>query len=148
MLRQSVHAFVAAGAALVLTACSPSADSEAISRHHYGDWETDIGYTQVVRVGNTLHLSGVVGSGTTLDEQLSAIYQNIEQILSDFDATLADVVNEVVFTTDMEALQASTETRRAFFDGQFPASSWVQIERLFMPEAMVEVEIQAVLGAQ
>ncbi len=131
--------------ALGTAACSTTTHSPAIERVHYGDWEREIGYTQVVRVGNTLHLSGVVAGGATMEEQLVAVYRRIESILNDFDATLDDIVSEILFTTDMEATKAASSARHELFSGNYPAASWIQIERLYSPGALVEVEVRAVV---
>lgn len=131
---------------LFITGCAGSTVPPEVQRVHYGDWETDIGYTQVVRVGDMLHLSGVVAGGETMEAQVIAVYKTISAILADFDATLDDVISEVVYTTDIEALKKATMTRRDQFNDAFPASSWIQIERLYMPEALVEVEVSVLVS--
>ncbi|MDF2179379.1 RidA family protein [Aliiglaciecola sp. CAU 1673] len=60
---------------------------------------------------------------------------------------MGDVVKETLFTKDMEEMKANMGVRKAFYpDGQYPAASWVQINRLFMPDSLVEVEVMAYLG--
>ena len=113
-----------------------------IERKHYQPWEKDVGYTQVVRVGNTLYLSGVTGDGSSIAQQLDNVYRTVTTILLDFDATTASIVKETIFTTDIEALKEAREMRKKYFQyDQYPASTWVQIERLFMPDLKVEVEM-------
>lgn len=113
-----------------------------IERKHYGDWEPQIGYTQVVRTGNVLYLAGITGEGKTQLEQLKHIYRTIEKILSDYHATTSDIVKEVVYTTDIDELITAIDVRKTYFSaGQYPASTWVQVQRLFREDLKIEVEI-------
>jgi 2-iminobutanoate/2-iminopropanoate deaminase len=113
-----------------------------IERRHYGDWEKEVGYTQVVRVGKTLHLAGLGGEGETQAEQIENAYQQIQKILKDYDANLDDIVKEVIYTTDIEELIAATVRRKKYFpEHKFPASSWVEVSRLYSPDMKVEIEV-------
>ena len=129
-----------------LTACASTVDSVGVKRYHSGDWEHDIGYTQAIRRGNILYVSGVVSSGETMQEQVNNVYQQIQSILLEFDAGMDDIVKEVLYTTDMEAMKNAIPARKAFFkNGIYPTATWVQIERLFLTEAMLEVEVEVML---
>lgn len=109
-----------------------------------GGQDTTWGYAQVVKVGNTLYLSGTVA--TSLDERgITNVYRNIERSLAQYGATMQNVVKETIYTTDMDGLKAVVGFRNKFYKGDFPASTWVQISRLFMPEAKIEVEVIAEL---
>jgi enamine deaminase RidA (YjgF/YER057c/UK114 family) len=46
-------------------------------------------------------------------------------------------------TTDIDALALNNEVRKAFYKGDYPAASWMQVTRLLMPAALVEVEVIA-----
>lgn len=129
---------------LLLTIGIASAEEAAssIERKHHQAWEPDVGYTQVVRVGNTLYLSGVTSDGSSFADQLDNVYKTIKTILSEFDVTTDSIVKETIFTTDIEALKEAGEVRKQHFKNKrYPASTWVQIDRLFMPEFRVEVEV-------
>ena len=53
-----------------------------------------------------------------------------------------DIVKEVLYTTDMDAMKKAIPTRKAFFkNGVYPAATWVEISRLFMAEAVLEVDV-------
>lgn len=43
----------------------------------------------------------------------------------------------------MEAMKKYSDIRKVFYKGVFPAATWVQILRLFMSEAKLEVELIA-----
>ncbi len=132
--------------AILLSACASTPEPAEVRRYHAGDWEQDIGYTQAVRHGNILHVSGVVTGGDTMDEVVTNTYRRIESILAEFDADMDDIVKEVLYTTDMEAMKKAIPVRKAFFpNGIYPAATWVQISRLFVAEAVLEVDVTVML---
>jgi enamine deaminase RidA (YjgF/YER057c/UK114 family) len=57
------------------------------------------------------------------------------------EAVEADIVN--VFTTDLDAFKASKDIRKAFYSSSLPAATWVQVQRLFLPSFVLEVELIA-----
>lgn len=123
-----------------------SAQEAAISKtkFHWGQQQdTAAGYTQAILTGNVLYLSGTVGHGTTMEAQLKSIYQGIERTLKHYGAGFQHVVKENLYTTDIEATKASNHVRKPFYKSDFPAATWVQISRLYMPTALVEVEVIA-----
>lgn len=126
-----------------LVGCTASNPHTAgIERKHYGDWEKDVGYTQVVRIGNTLYLAGLGGEGETQAEQINSTYQTIKNILADYNATTSDIVKEVIYTTNIdELIAAKTERKKHFENNEYPASTWVQIERLYSPDMKVEIDV-------
>jgi enamine deaminase RidA (YjgF/YER057c/UK114 family) len=104
------------------------------------------GYAQAVLVDNILYISGTVASGD-MDAQLKGAYTGIEKTLKAYGANFQNVVKENLYTTDIEAVKSNNEVRKAFYKGDYPAATWVQISRLFMPQALVEVEVIAHLPA-
>jgi enamine deaminase RidA (YjgF/YER057c/UK114 family) len=131
---------------LLLMVLTASAQQPGISkkRFHWGvDSDTTAGYTQAILVDNVLYISGTVGGGQTMAEQLKSIYQGIERTLQHYGAGFHHVVKENLYTTDIEATKAANAVRKPFYKGDFPAATWVQISRLYMPTAQVEVEVTA-----
>ena len=53
------------------------------------------------------------------------------------------MVKENLYTTDIEAVKKYNDARKVFYKGDFPAATWVQIARLFMYDARLEVELIA-----
>ena len=116
-------------------------------------WENEYGYSQAVKVGNTIYLSGqvshddkgsIVGVGD-MTAQMRQAYRNIEKVLEQYGATTANIVDEVVFVTDMEAAFAARVTcKQEVFRGHpAVASTIVQIQRLAFPELMIEIKCVA-----
>ena len=102
------------------------------------------GYTQTVKIGNTLYLSGITGMGP-MNESLQLVYERIGMALKQAGADFSHVVKENLYTTDIEAVKANNAVRMKFYKGDYPAATWVQVVRLFNPEYNLEVEVIAVL---
>lgn len=115
---------------------------------HMGPWEQEIGYSQSVRRGSRLLVSGTTGNGPgskDLASQMKDAYQGIQATLAHDGATLADVVKETIYCRDMDALIAAQELRKSIYGGHLPAGSWVQVQRLYSPHHLIEIEVEAVL---
>lgn len=107
-----------------------------------GPWEDEYGYRSAVRVGNTLHVSGVTGKGP-MPDAVKHVYTVIGQILARHGLNFWHVVKETVFTTDLDALKAAKDVRNPFYRGDYPAASWIGVSRLFQPDYIIEVEVTA-----
>lgn len=118
-------------------------------------WEEEFGYSQAVKVDDTIYIAGqishdeegnVVGDGD-MELQMRQAYANIEKVLGNYGAAMENLVDEVVFVTDMEAAMAArAKIGRDVFSG-FPtiASTIVQIGGLAFPELMIEIKVVAKL---
>lgn len=104
--------------------------------------DTSAGYAQVVKVGNVLYISGAVCTEIT-PVGITRLYKALEKALKSYGASFQNVVKENLYTTDIEAVKANNAARKAFYKGDFPAATWVEITRLFMPDAKLEVELVA-----
>lgn len=116
-------------------------------------WEKEYGYAQAVRIGDTIYLSGqvshddqgnIVGPGD-MEKQVRQAYANVGKVLAQYGATIDNVVDEVLFVTDMDAaFAARVKCRQEVFSGSpVVASTIVQIQRLAFPELMVEIRCTA-----
>jgi len=116
-------------------------------------WEKEYGYAQAVKVGDTIYLSGqvshddkgtIVGRGD-MEAQMRQAYANIQKVLAQYGATMDNVVDEVLFVTDMDAaFSAAVKCREEVFSGTpVVASTIVQIQRLAFPELMIEIRCVA-----
>lgn len=118
-------------------------------KYHWGTVKQDTawGYVGVVKTGNTLYLSGVVGPGD-FAMQVKTIYAAIENNLAKFGATFQNVVKENLYTTNMDSMKYYDYLRKPFYKGDFPAATWMQVSRLFEADRMLEVEVIAELPAK
>jgi 2-iminobutanoate/2-iminopropanoate deaminase len=118
-------------------------------------WEKEYGYAQAVKVGDTIHLSGQVSHDDRgnivglrdMEAQMRQAYTNIQKLLAQYGATIDNVVDEVLFVTDMDAaFAAAVKCRPEIFSGTpVLASTIVQIQRLAFPDLMIEIRCIAKL---
>lgn len=114
-------------------------------KFHWGkDQDTSAGYAQALKVGNIIYVSGTVARDVT-PEGIKRVYDALERSLKNFGATFQNVVKENLYTTDIEAMKQYNYVRKPYYNGDFPAATWVQISRLFMADAKLEVELIAYL---
>lgn len=128
-------------------------------------WEERHGYVQAIRRGDTIHLSGQVShdgveivapapvddAGRVTDtaatgEQLRQVYANAAELLGRFGASLDDVVEEVIYAIDLDAVDAvAGPVRKAAYGRPDPrvASTVIGTPRLAFPELLVEVRFVA-----
>jgi len=113
------------------------------------------GYTHIAKVGDTLHISGqlpldqegkIVGEGD-MTAQTDKTYENLKKCLESVGATMRDIVMLRIFVTDLEEFQKTAEVRTKYFGKYRPATTGLEISRLYFPEAMIEVEATAVIGS-
>ncbi|HNG59477.1 MAG TPA: RidA family protein [Cellvibrionaceae bacterium] len=130
--------------ALLICACAPLQPKESIERKHYESGEADIGYSQVLRVGKVLYISGVVSTAPTLQQQLDEEYTFIRKILGDYGASTDAIVKETIYTLDMAALKQAIPARKKYFPNNlYPSASWVQVKALYDPAILLEIEVEA-----
>ena len=115
---------------------------EATCLHGSEAVEVEIGFCQAVRTGRTVHISGVVAAGP-MDQAVPHVYASLGKVLAANGLSFADVVKETVYATDLDAFIANKERRKAFYTGRLPAATWVQVQRLYLPSFVVEVEVTA-----
>ncbi|MEE9569982.1 MAG: Rid family hydrolase [Candidatus Binatia bacterium] len=112
-------------------------------------WENEYGYSQAVKVGDTIYLSGqvshddkgnVLGEGN-MEVQMRAAYANVGKVLAQYGASMDNVVDEMLFVTDMDAaFTARVKMKQEVFSGSpVLGSTIVQIQRLAFPQLMVEI---------
>jgi enamine deaminase RidA (YjgF/YER057c/UK114 family) len=141
---------------------TPSKDARGLGM----PWEDAFGYAQAVRVGDTIYLSGqlshddegnIVGpapldeNGKILDHsnmetQMRQTYANAVKVLGRYGATLENVVEEVLYVTDMNAaFSVAGPVRKAAYGSEKPAvaSTIVTTSRLALPVQLIEIRFTA-----
>lgn len=109
-------------------------------------------FSQVVQVGNTIYLSGMLGtvpgSGLVaggIQPETRQTLENIRAALAKVGATMDDVVKCTVFLADMAEWGKMNEVYVTFFPKNRPARSAVGVNGL-ASNARVEIECMAVSG--
>lgn len=106
-------------------------------------------YSQAVRVGDTVYLSGQIGldpaSGQLvdgIDAQILRVFENLKAVAEAAGGSLADVVKLNVFLTDLSHFAKVNETMARYFSQPFPARAAVGVKEL--PRG-AQVEADAVM---
>lgn len=126
----------------LLAACALNPVEHSRTCFHSHDYERDIGYCQVIHSGDTLYISGTVGEGA-MPDAIRMAYGSLQAALKAHGLDFRHVVSERVYATDLDAFIKNKEIRKQYYGADFPAATWVQVERLYMPSFVVEVELIA-----
>ena len=114
------------------------------------------GYTQVVEVTGSkmVYLAGqiafdlagnVVGAGD-LRAQTQQVFENLKAGLAAAGATFEHVVKLQLFLLDITQIQIVRDVRDRYINTQFPpASTAVEVRRLFRDELLIEIDAIAAL---
>lgn len=109
-------------------------------------------YSQAVRVGGTVYLSGQIGLDPAsmqmvdgIDAQIVRVFDNLKAVAEAAGGSLADVVKLNVFLTDLGNFAKVNETMAQYFSEPFPARAAVGVKEL--PRgALVEADAVMYLG--
>jgi enamine deaminase RidA (YjgF/YER057c/UK114 family) len=119
--------------------------------NHGGDFYQGV----IVNGGRLLYVAGQVannldGSVAGVGDwrrQAEKVYENIGHVLRAAGATSASAVKETTWVLSIDSWrQHGTPVRRAFYDGDYPASTLVEIQGLARPEFLVEIEVIAAVA--
>jgi len=129
-------------------------------------WEEDYGYAQAVKVGDTIYVSGQLShddqgnmvapaplddngrirENSNMETQMRQAYANAKKILIQFGATLDNVVEEVLYVTDMDrAFAVAARVRKEAYGSKKPAvaSTILVTPRLAFPTQLIEIKFIA-----
>ncbi len=108
-------------------------------------------YSQAVRVGQTVYLSGQIGLDPAtgnlrdgVDAQIDQAFANMRAVITAAGGTTADVAKLTLFLTDLAHFGKVNETMARYFSTPYPARSTVEVAGLpkgaaFEVEAIVEL---------
>ncbi|MBS1160058.1 MAG: endoribonuclease [Proteobacteria bacterium] len=109
-------------------------------------------YSQAVRVGDTVYMSGQIGLDPAsmqmvdgIDAQIVRVFENLKAVAEAAGGSLGDVVKLNVFLTDLVNFAKVNETMTKYFKEPFPARAAVGVKEL--PRgALVEADAVMVIG--
>jgi reactive intermediate/imine deaminase len=114
---------------------------------------TPPGYSHAVHGAGLIFVSGqvaldpegsIVGVGD-MSEQARQAFRNLGAVLEAAGCSFTDVVKLTYFVRDIEAVGSIRAARDEFVDtANPPASTLVEVSRLFMPDLLIEIEAVAV----
>jgi enamine deaminase RidA (YjgF/YER057c/UK114 family) len=113
------------------------------------------GYSYAVKkTGTPVFISGQValdGQGKLVGEsdaaaQTEQVFANLRTVVEACGGTLDDVVKITIFVTDPSYRPAVAAARSKWFkEGQYPASTYLVVSALAVPQLLVEVEAVAMI---
>jgi 2-iminobutanoate/2-iminopropanoate deaminase len=110
-------------------------------------------YTDAVRIGDLLFVSGCVpvdADGRLVGEddivaQARRTFENVGAVLAAGGSSFANVAKVTVYLTDVDDRPKINPIRQEFFGAARPASTLVEVSRLAVPGAKIEVEAVALV---
>lgn len=144
--------FVCAALAGVLAAGAACAQSPATARSTAA---APLPFSEIVRAGNVLYLSGQIGSLSGTDvlvkggikAQTRQAMDNIKALLESSGYSMRNLVKCTAMLADIRQWAAFNEVYRTYFDGRFPARSAFGVTGLSLG-AQVEIECMATTTPQ
>jgi len=110
-------------------------------------------FTDAVRAGDLLFVSGIVAvdgegklvGGGDVVAQARQVFENMRAVLASGGCGFEDVVKVTVFLTEIDDRPAINPVRQEMFGASRPASTLVEVSRLAVDGAKVEIEAVAVI---
>ena len=110
-------------------------------------------FTDAVRSGDLLFVSGIVAvdadgnlvGGADVVAQARQVFHNMREVLAAAGCGFADVVKVTIYLTDVDDRPSINPVRQEVFGEARPASTLVEVPRLAVPGAKIEVEAVALL---
>jgi 2-iminobutanoate/2-iminopropanoate deaminase len=110
-------------------------------------------FTDAVRAGDLVFVSGVVAvdadgnlvGGDDVVAQARQVFENMRRVLGAAACSFEDVVKVTIFLTDVGDRPRINPLREEVFGATRPASTLVEVSRLAIPGAKVEIEAVALI---
>jgi|SRR5215472_7128771 len=113
--------------------------------------EREFGYSRAVRAGSFVSVAGTTAmaaggpvGGADVADQTRECLRRIQAALEQAGAGLSDVVRTRIFVIDIDTWREVGRVHREVFSETLPATSIVEVARLFDPRLLVEIEADAI----
>lgn len=118
----------------------------SVQRKNYPELgEVKAPYVHAVKHNNTLWFSGLTAFGTPaqkagIAEQAEAVFLQIKAIASAEGTDFSRLIKVTIFITSFAEIDALRQVLYRHYGDHLPASSLVEISRLFSPDLKIEIE--------
>ena len=110
-------------------------------------------YSQAVKSGNTVYLSGQIPLvaetmeliSENIEEQITQVFKNLAYVTHAAGGALKDIVKLTVYLTDLNDFAKINEIMATFFDEPYPARAAIGVNAL-PKQARVEIDAIMVLS--
>ena len=142
----SVYFDPTAHASQLTSSNSQSATNMTPVRKNYPNLKQPIGfYVHAVKHNGFLFLSGITAFGSTVQngtiaEQTDFVYSTIASIAEQENTNLSNLIKVTIYVTNFNDVEALRTSLFKQYGDNLPASSLVQVNRLFAPDLKIEVE--------
>jgi len=117
-------------------------------------WESQVGYSRAIRAGDTVRVAGTIATDDAGEvvapgqpyEQTAHALDIVTDALDELGASAADVVATRMYVIDMAHQAAVGRAHSDVFGDVRPAATMVEVAGLAAEGAVVEVEVEAVVG--
>lgn len=107
-------------------------------------------YSQVLKVGDFVYISGQIGLNNNLEisenlkDQVNTIFDNTNTLLSELKMHINQIVRTVIYAKEGVDLEEIDNLYESHFKHPFPARSVVYVNKLSNDKALVEISFDAI----
>ena len=128
--------------------------SERLNYNTGAKWESIVGYSRAVRVGNVIEVSGTCAVDTDGNafaagdayQQTRKILEIIAKAIESLGGTMDDVVRTRIFVTNIDNWMDAGKAHGEIFSSIRPVTTMVEVSRLITPDFVVEIEATAIVS--
>lgn len=126
------------------------------NRYNYGSW-TEGRFSEAVTVTGPGKMIFLAGIGAEHDDtgninyigdftrQCRYAYKKLKKVLARNGATMADVVKQVTYVTDVRYQKQASDCRREAYGDILPAHTFLNVSQLAWPGMLVELDVIAIV---
>lgn len=110
--------------------------------------DIDLGTSRMLIISGQVALDnkGNLVGGADMAKQTEQVFMNLKTILESAGGTMDNVVKTGIFVTDLSQLNLFRDVRNKFVNQKNPpASTLVQVSRLFREDLLIEIEATAII---